>query len=58
MSRSGWIKKQASAVERRTLKSFVIYVKPHPFIRNGYLRARPKLRPILLRDINRGIKAS
>ncbi len=49
------IKRRARMVEKGTLKSFGVYVKPHPFIANGYGRARPKLRPVLKRVAARGI---
>ena len=49
------IRRKARLVEKRELKSFAIYVKPHPFIAKGYRRARPKLRPVLKRLVARGI---
>lgn len=49
------IRRKARMVERKELKSFAIYVKPHPFIAQGYRRARPKLRPVLKRLAARGI---
>lgn len=49
------IRRKARMVEKRELKSFAIYVKPHPFIARGYRRARPKLRPVLKRLAVRGI---
>ncbi|KKL07122.1 hypothetical protein LCGC14_2589180 [marine sediment metagenome] len=48
-------RRKARMVEKRELKSFAIYVKPHPFIAQGYRRARPKLRPVLKRLAVRGI---
>ena len=49
------IRRKARMVEKRELKSFAIYVKPHPFIAQGYRRARPKLRPVLKRLASRGV---
>ncbi len=50
------IKRRARMVEKGTLKSFGVYVKPHPFIQRGYGRARPKLRAVLRRVAARGIE--
>ena len=55
LARKITIRKKATLVEKRKLKSFAIYVKPHPFIAQGYRRARPKLRPILKSLASRGI---
>ena len=49
------IRRKARMVEKRELKSFAIYVKPHPFIAQGYRRARPKLRPLLKVMASRGV---
>ena len=49
------IRRKARMVEKRKLKSFAIYVRPHPFIAQGYRRARPKLRPVLKRLASRGV---
>ncbi len=49
------IRRKARMVEKRELKSFAIYVKPHPFIAQGYRRARPKLRAVLKRVASRGV---
>ena len=54
-ARNSNIRRKARMVEKRELKSFAIYVKPHPFIAQGYRRARPKLRPVLKRLASRGI---
>ena len=43
------IRTKARRVEKGELKKFSIFVKPHPFIANGFRRARPKLRPVLRR---------
>ena len=43
----------ANAVASGFMKKYPIYVKPHPFIRNGYIRARSKLNPILQNYIRR-----
>jgi len=55
MARSSAIRRKARMVEKRKLKSFAIYVKPHPFIAQGYRRARPKLRPLLKVMASRGV---
>ncbi len=55
IARSLNIRRKARLVEKRELKSFAIYVKPHPFIAQGYRRARPKLRPVLKRLAARGV---
>lgn len=49
-------RKKAKLVESGKLKRFGIYVKPHPFISNGWRRARPKLKPILNNMVKRTIK--
>lgn len=38
------------------LRKKSIYVRPHPFIMNGWGRARPKLLPIIKKHINMGMK--
>lgn len=38
---------KARLLEARGIKSFSIFVHKHPYIRRGWNRARPKLRPIL-----------
>ncbi len=55
IARSSTIRRKARMVEKRELKSFAIYVKPHPFIAQGFRRARPKLRPVLKRLASRGV---
>lgn len=55
LARSSTIRRKARMVEKRKLKSFAIYVKPHPFIAQGYRRARPKLRPLLKVMTSRGV---
>ena len=55
VARSSAIRRKARMVEKRELKKFGIYVKPHPFIAQGYRRARPKLRPILKNMASRGV---
>lgn len=55
MARVSTIKRKANMVEKGELKSFAIYVRPHPFIAQGYGRARPKLMPILKRLASRGV---
>lgn len=49
------IRTRARNVEKGKLKRFGIYVGPHPFIAQGYGRARPKLRPVLKRMASRGV---
>jgi len=49
------IRRKARMVDKRELKSFAIYVKPHPFIAQGYRSARPKLRPVLKRLASMGV---
>ena len=41
------IRRRAQMIDSGKLKSFGVYVKPHPFISSGWRRSRPKLRPIL-----------
>ncbi len=55
IARSPNIRRKARMIEKRELKSFAIYVKPHPFIAQGYRRARPKLRPVMKRLAARGV---
>ncbi len=55
---SNKFRKKARMVEIKKLEKFSIYVKPHPFISMGYKRARPKLRPILDRQIKQAIAAA
>jgi hypothetical protein len=50
------LRMKARGVERRKIKKFSVFVKPHPFIRMGYASARPKLNSILKNEIKRGIK--
>lgn len=56
-ARYAGIRKQGrkAATGRRTGK---VYVRPHPFIRRGYNRARPKLGYTLKKELDRSIKAS
>ena len=56
LARKSTIRRKARMIEKRELKSFAIYVKPHPFIAQGYRRARPKLRPVMKRLAARGMK--
>lgn len=55
IARGSTIRRKARMVEKRELKSFAIYVKPHPFIAQGYRRARPKLRPLLKMMASRAV---
>lgn len=56
-SGSASIRKKARMVEKQQIKRFGIYVKPHPFIAQGYRRARPKLRPILKQMASIGVNS-
>lgn len=49
------IRSRAIKVEKRRLKSFGVYVKPHPFINRGWSKSRPKLSPILNNMAKRAI---
>lgn len=44
-------KDEASAISSGDMKKFPIFVRPHPFIRNGWKRARPKLAPIVRQEL-------
>lgn len=55
IARNPNIRRKARMIEKRELKSFAIYVKPHPFIARGYRKARPKLKPVLKRLAARGV---
>ncbi|MHA1168263.1 MAG: hypothetical protein ACTSRU_10615 [Candidatus Hodarchaeales archaeon] len=55
LARSSTIRRKARMIEKKELKSFGIYVEPHPFIAQGYGRARPKLRPVMKRLASRGV---
>jgi hypothetical protein len=55
-ARSSTIIEKAWMVDKGIIKKFSIYVKPHPYIRQGWATARPKLNPILRREISRGMK--
>jgi hypothetical protein len=56
VSKLSTIRRKSRMVEKGELKSFAIFVRPHPFIAQGYGRARPKLRPVLARVAARGIE--
>lgn len=58
LASSGAIQRKALMVEKREIRSFSIFVRPHPFIAFGYRRARSKLRPVLKRLAQRAIYAS
>ena len=51
------IRDRANKVAANKMVKFSIYVKPHPFISQGFRRARPKLRPILKVAASRGVNA-
>ncbi len=55
-SKSSAIRRAARAVRKGEQSKATIRVRPHPFIMNGWRRARPKLRPVLSRFADR-IKA-
>lgn len=49
------IRTRARMVEKGTMRSFGIFVKPHPFIRRGLNRALSKVRPVFKRALARGV---
>lgn len=55
-ARSPKIRAKAIKVGRGDIKQFGIYVHKHPFILQGYNRARPKLRLLLKRAARKGVK--
>lgn len=55
-ARNSEIRRRARLVEKGDIKPFSIYVKPHPWVASGFKRARPKLRPVLKRLVERGIQ--
>ena len=57
-ARSSAIRNRARLVEMRKLKSFSIYVRPHPFIRQGYNKAIPKLNAVLGIQANKALRAA
>ena len=48
-ARKGHIRRKARLLEEGKIKSFGVFVKPHPFIEMGHEKARPKLNQILRR---------
>lgn len=44
-------KDEARMISSGELKKFPIFVRPHPFIRSGWKRSRPKLTPILKQEM-------
>lgn len=52
------IRRRASLVEKGKMRSFSIFVKPHPFIETGYARARPKLEPIVKKMAEQAVQTS
>jgi len=52
-SKSRNFKDEARMISSGEIKKFPIYVKPHPFIQNGWRRARKKLRPILKQELRK-----
>jgi hypothetical protein len=57
-SKSESIRRKAKLVEQRKMRSFSVFVRPHPFIAGGWRRARPKLGPIIIQEISKGVAAS
>ena len=51
-------KKPARKILTGKLDKYTIYVRPHPFIADGWRRARPKLRPIIKRELNNTLAIS
>lgn len=51
------IRTRARMVENKKLKSFGVYVRPHPFIKRGFNRAFPKLKGIMANAVSRGVNA-
>ena len=52
-ARSRNFKDEARMIQTGDLKKFPIFVRPHPFIRAGWNRARPKLNPILKQEMRK-----
>lgn len=50
------ISRRARMISTGKISKYAIKVKPHPFIRAGYRRARPKLNTMLKRMIKRTVK--
>lgn len=57
-ARSRELRSKARKVETKKVPRFSVYVRPHPFIRSGWRRARGKLRPVLRRLANRAMRMS
>lgn len=55
-ARSLGVRVQAALVDEGIQKSAAIFVRPHPFIRRGFRRARPKLRPIARKHLDRAVR--
>jgi hypothetical protein len=55
-SRSQAIRLMAEDIASGRRRQGAIYVKPHPWIKAGYRRARPKLRTILIRHVRDALK--
>jgi len=54
-AREAHIRKAAYRIQIGREKKYGIYVQPHPFIRQGYKRARPKLNTIIRKYTKRGL---
>jgi hypothetical protein len=52
------IQAKVARLEARKITRFPIFVRPHPFIAQGYRTARPKLRPLLARMAKRWLAAA
>lgn len=58
VARSDSIRGRARLLEQRAIQKFTLYVRPKPFIREGYRRARPKLGTIIRREVARAIQTA
>jgi len=54
-ARVGELRRKALLVQKGKLKYFSLKVRGHPFIMDGWRRARPKLRPIIAKHVKRAI---
>ena len=50
-SKSRNFKDEAQMIQSGEMKKFPIFVRPHPFIKSGWRRAKVKLRPILNQEL-------
>lgn len=56
-ARNDGIRLGALEVAARLRRTFPVYVEPHPFIREGYMRARPKLGTIIKSQLQQKVTA-